>query len=119
MPPRIFVVPVWDAVLHRHDHRVRAAQVPHVVGHRVELVRLHRQHHDIVHAGGAVVVGGAHVERDLLAAVGRNQFDAVEANSLQIGAAHEERDLVADQCQLGSQIPAEAPAPMIANFMVP
>ena len=74
----------------------------HVVGHRVELVRLHRQDHHVVHAGCGVVVGGAHVARDLLAAIGLDQLDAVIGDGLQIGAAHEEGDLVAGQRQPGS-----------------
>ena len=46
-------VPERDAVLHRHDHGVRTEQLGHIPGDRLDLVRLHRQDHDVLHAGAA------------------------------------------------------------------
>ncbi len=83
-------VPVGDAVLHRHHHRVGAEQAQHLPGHRLDLVRLHRQDDDVLRARLLVVVGGNHVAGDATLAIRLHQREAIVADRLEIRAAHHE-----------------------------
>jgi hypothetical protein len=44
-------VPEGNAVLHRHDHGLGSEELGQVVGHGLDLMRLHRQDHDVLRAG--------------------------------------------------------------------
>jgi hypothetical protein len=100
-------IPVRYSVLHRHHDGIGAKQLRHLVRHRLELVGLHRQDHQVLRPGGAVVVACLDVRRQLLAAVVHHQLYAVAANGLQIRAAHHAGDVFAGQGELGADITAD------------
>ena len=50
-------IPIRNAVLHRNNDGVGSEQFRHFAGHRLDLMRLHRQNDDILRAGGRVVIG--------------------------------------------------------------
>jgi hypothetical protein len=104
-------IPIRDPVLHRHDHGLGAEEPGHLVRHRFDLVRLHRQDDDVLSARPVVAVGGLHLARHLLLAVGRDQLEAVGGDGVEVGSAHDERDLLAGQRELRSDQAADRAGP--------
>ena len=119
LPAVAVEVPERDAVLHRHDHGLRPDQVRQFVDDSLDLVCLHRQHDDVLHAGFGVVIGREHVARDLRAAVVGDQLDAVAADGIEIRPAHDEGQLFAGQCELCAHVAADGAGADDCDFHAP
>ena len=100
-------VPVRDAVLHRDDDRLRSEQHRHIVRDRLDLVRLHRQNHDVMRTGVGIVVRRPHLARDVFTTVVHHELDAVAANRLEIRATYDECDVLACERELRADIAAD------------
>ncbi|MNG14001.1 hypothetical protein D3C84_977220 [compost metagenome] len=100
-------VPVGDAVLHGHDHGVGAEELGQLRHHRLDLVRLHCQDHDVLRAGLLVAVGGLYLVRHLLAALGADELEAVGGDGVQVLAPHDESDVLPGQRELGAHQAAD------------
>jgi hypothetical protein len=100
-------VPVRNAVLHRDDDGVRPEQLSDLVHDRFELMRLHREDHDVLQASVGVVVRRTHVARDVLAAVVHHQLDTVAANCVEVRAADDERHVLAGERKLRADVAAD------------
>ena len=111
-------VPIRDAVLHRHHHRIRAKKLGHIARHRFHLVRFHGQNNHVLWPRGGIVVAGLHVAGNMLLPIVHDEFHTVLADRSQIGATHHERYIFPGQCQLNANIPANGACANDCNFHV-
>ena len=75
--------------------------------HGLDLVRLHREDHDVVRAGRRVVVSRVNVVRDELRSVTHHELHAVAAKCGEIGATRDERDVLAGERELDAHVTAD------------
>ena len=66
-----------------------------VGGHRRQLLRLHAEDHDVLHARLGHAAGGLHVARDLLGAVVADELEAVGPDRGKVWTARDEGDVFA------------------------
>jgi hypothetical protein len=90
-------VPIGNAVLHGDHHRAGIAQAWHVGRDGGQLMRLHRQDHQLLHAGGRIVIGGRDLARDMPRAVAHDQGDPHTSQRREIRAAHHAGDAFAGE----------------------
>ena len=100
-------VPPRNPVLHREDRRVVAAERVEVAGDRGDLMRLHGEDDEILHAGvGCSLMRGDRAGDDL-ESVFADDAHAALANRVEIGAARDEGHVLAGGGEPSAHVSAD------------
>src|SRR5207247_2720414 len=102
-------IPPGDAVLHRDDRGVGAAEMLDVAGDRRDLMRLDGQQHDVLLARIARALDRTRVRplRGDLGAVFPDHAHALRANGVEVRAACDERDVFASRSKPSAEVAAD------------
>ena len=104
-------VPIGNPVLHRDDARFRTEQLRHVVGHRIHLVGLDSENHDVLKSRCRIVRGRLYVARHEFGTVAQDELDAPAADRIEVRPAGEKRDPLTGKRQFNADVAADGPGP--------
>ena len=109
-------IPPRNPVLQRHQHRLRAEQLPQGVDHRRDLMRLERQYDDVLRPGIGHVLCRARVRDDLLGPVFVDELQAVSLDRFEMGAARDQRHIVSCEREPDAEKTADGAGADDADF---